>query len=194
MCSSTSHSVCHKTADPLVFDQWDLCVLFIINVSGLFFKTEEFSCHGGNPALSLQWERSPRTAVWDSGLYTAHSWINQIYLRNPIPIALRLLVWVNVHCCRKGLQRWALMEPDQEWPSPLKSADMIILPALNLEQHFPLSAYGTNSMRVLPWSFISSSRRQDWKEYERSLHTALNLGWGRDTRVYRRCLASDCTA
>lgn len=59
MCSTTSRSVCHKNADFSVFAQRDLCVLFIINVLGLFFKSWMFSCRDGNPALSLQWKSSP---------------------------------------------------------------------------------------------------------------------------------------
>lgn len=131
MSSATSRSVCHKTADPSLFAQQELCVIFMINVSGLFFKLRMFSCHGGNQALSLQWESSPCTAVWDWGLYTANSWINQIYRRNPIPIALRLLVWVNVHCHSKGLQSepwWSMGRHDEERSSPLKSAGQPVPP------------------------------------------------------------------
>lgn len=86
MSPATSCSVCHRTAEPSVFAQRDLCVLFIINVLGLFFKTGVFSRRDGNQALFLQWESSPAAAVWGSGLYTAN---NQIYPSNSIPVALR---------------------------------------------------------------------------------------------------------
>lgn len=80
----------------------------------LFFRWEMFSYHEENQALSLQQESSPCAAVWDSGLYTASSRINQMYLR-PIPTSLRLLVWVDVHCHSKEQQRWALMLCGKAW-------------------------------------------------------------------------------
>lgn len=156
-------------------------------------KTRVFSCPDGNQALSLQWESSPCTAVWDLGLYAANSWINQIYPGSSVPIALRLLGWANGHCCSKGLRKWALMERGKGWwgvnfhSEVRRTAHpyMMIIPVLRSEQHLRVSAYGTNSMWVPPWSFICSSRRWDWKGYERSLHTALNLGWGEDTSAYQ---------
>lgn len=161
-----------------------------------------FSCRDGTQGLSLRWGCSPPTAVWGWGRYPVNSRVNQIYPSNSIPVALRLLVWVNVGCCSKGLQRWAPMERGKGWWGATVTSEVcrtarpsvMIIPALGLKQHFPIAAYGTNSLWILPWSFVCSAGRREWKEYERSLHTTLNPGWGEDTSAPHRHLADDCTA
>lgn len=102
--SPSFHLVLYKATDLSVFVHQDLCVLFIRIVSGLFFfRPGMFPYHDENQALSLQQESSLCSAVWDSGLHTANSRINQMY-PTPTPISLRLLVWVNVHCHNKEQQ------------------------------------------------------------------------------------------
>lgn len=177
-----------------MFAQRDLGVLFVINVSGVF------SCPDGNQALSLPWESSRRTAVWDLGLYTANSWISQIYPGNSVPVALRLPMWANGHCCSKGLWKWAPMERGKGWwgvsfhSEVCRTAHpyMVSVPALSSEQHFPISAYGTNGAWVLPWSFICSSRRRDWKAWETTTYS-LEPGLGRGHQCVPQT-ADDCAA
>lgn len=56
---------CPKATDP----QWHLCVLFIISVLGLLFKTGGFLCRDWSQTLSLQ--RKPSSAMWEMELCTA---------------------------------------------------------------------------------------------------------------------------
>lgn len=65
------HVLCYflLTCPKTTYPRWHLCVLFIINVWGLLFKTGGFSCCDWSQTLSLQ--RKPSLALWELELCTA---------------------------------------------------------------------------------------------------------------------------